>query len=247
MTIVDKNYTPYTGGQTVIGATPTIKFNDGKTNDFLSLGEHYTAPQYVANDLEDGDLSYTVQIEGLDFNVNTQGTHTINYSVSDKDGNTAYANRTVYVGNYNTFEGSNTLDDFKTWYSTVCGQSFNSSLYNSSTRQYNGSINCSNRNLYSIDLSTLSIFSTIKSLDLSNNNLNTIDFNELDLSVNNAKILEDLDLSHNNFSYIDFDPLYNLQNINNLWIQGNSLDYGTVAKREALYQIFNNRSLTIYF
>ncbi|HHH18947.1 MAG TPA: DUF5011 domain-containing protein, partial [Campylobacterales bacterium] len=251
VTIVDGDYDAYSGGGNVVGSAPTITFTDGKNSDFLSLGEQYVAPQYVANDFEDGDLTYWVQTQGLDFDVYTAGTHTVTYSVSDQDGNVAYAYRTVYVGDYGTAIGgsttSGTLEAFKTWYSTTCGQSFNETLYDATTREYRGDITCSYRNLSSIDLSTLSVFLTIKSLDLSHNNLDYINFDQLGLDVNNEKILEDLDLSYNNFSYIDFTPLHNLRNINNLWIQGNNLDYDTVEKREALYEIFNNRSLTIYF
>jgi len=253
VTIVgNSNYNIYTGTQQSVGSTPQITFSDGDTI-YLGLGQPYNNATYRAYDLEDGDLTNSVQVEGNNFDVNTAGVHTITYTVMDRDENTAYANRTVYVGNFGSgsnatwYNGSGGIDDFKNWYSSVCGQSFNSALYNANTGRYSGTISCSSRGLSSVDLSSLSIFSTIDGLDLSNNNLSSIDFNELDLAVNNVKILKVLDLSHNNFSYIDFTPLHNLRNINELWINGNNLDYSTVAKREALYRIFNNRSLTIYF
>jgi len=250
--LANDNYSLYNGGQQNIGSVPQITFNDGDTI-YLGLGQRYNNNTYRAYDLEDGDLTNSVQVEGNNFNVNTEGVYTVTYTVMDSDKNTAYANRTVYVGDFGSnsnstwYNGSGGIDDFKNWYSSVCGQSFNSALYNANTGRYSGTISCSARGLNSVDLSSLSIFSTIDGLDLSNNNLSDIDFNQLDLAVNNVKILKVLDLSNNNFSYIDFTPLHNLRNINELWINGNSLDYSTVAKREALYEIFNNRSLTIYF
>lgn len=253
VTIIDNNnYSLYNGGQQNIGSVPQITFSDGDTI-YLALGQPYNNTTYSAYDLEDGDLTSRVQVDGNNFNVNIAGVHTVTYTVMDRDENTAYANRTVHVGNFGAgsnatwYNGSGGIDTFQNWYSSVCGKSFNAALYNANTGQYSGTISCSSRGLSSVDLSPLSIFSTIDGLDLSNNNLSSIDFNELDLAVNNVKILKVLDLSNNNFSYIDFTPLYNLRNINELWINGNNLDYSTVAKREALYEIFNNRSLTIYF
>ena len=253
VTIVGGNYDSYNGGQQNIGSVPQITFSDGN-NDmlYLTLGEQYNAFTYRATDLEDGDLTNAVRVEGADFDVNREGTYTVIYSVVDSNENFVEKIRTVIVRSFNfgdqvDYSTTSDIDSFKVWYRDVCGKTFDTSLYNATYGSYNGKISCSNQGLYSIDLTALSIFSTIKSLDLSHNNLTNIDFNQLDLSVNNVKILEDLDLSNNNFSYIDFTPLHNLKNINNLWIQGNSLDYSTEAKREELYRIFNNRSLTIFF
>ncbi len=253
VTIVGGNYDSYNGGQQNIGSVPQITFSDGNNDTlYLTLGEQYNAFTYRATDFEDGDLTNAVRVEGADFDVNREGTYTVTYSVVDSNENFVEKIRTVIVRSFNLgnqvdYTTTSDIDSFKIWYRDVCGKSFNSSLYNATYGSYNGTISCSYQGLYTIDLTALSIFSTIKSLDLSHNNLTDIDFNQLDLSVNNVKILEDLDLSNNNFSYIDFTPLYNLKNINNLWIQGNSLDYSTEAKREALYRIFNNKSLTIFF
>jgi len=244
------SYNVYSGGNTGVGSQPTIFFTDGNGGDtlFLNLNQFYDRTAYYATDTEDGDLTASVVVSG---NVDTSvaGVYDVTYTVTDSDGNTATKTRTVYVGqsDLGTPVGSDNMTTFKTWYSNTCGQTFNASLYNAQTGAYNGKIDCSNQGLTSIDLSPLSVFVSIKSLDLSHNSLSSIDFNQLDLSVNNVKVLEDLDLSYNNFSYIDFQPLHNLKNINRLWIQGNNLDYSTKAKRDALYSIFNNRSLTIYF
>ena len=255
VTITDNDYQPYTGDTDTVytGSVPTITFTDGKSDTlFVNIGSTFDRFAYTAYDFEDEDITSSVTVTD-DIDLNTQGVYSIVYTVTDSDGNTVERVRTVNVSNYDSgtsYVEATEIDLFKTWYSETCGQQFRDDLYNPSTGEYNAPITCSNRNLTDIDLTTLSIFSTIRSLDLSHNNLSYIDFNQLDLYENNVKVLEDLDLSYNNFSEIDFTPLHNLRNINNLWIQGNpklALKYNTKAKRDALYRIFNNRSLKIYF
>ena len=253
ITAIATDYEPYVGENEVIytGSVPSITFTDGKSDTlFVNIGSTFDRSVFTAYDFEDGDLSSNVSVID-DIDINTAGVYTISYSVTDSDGNTVTRDRIVHVSNYDSgttyVKDVTEIDLFKTWYSETCGQEFRDDLYNESTGEYNAPITCSYRNLTDIDLTTLSIFSTIRSLDVSHNNLSYIDFYQLDLSVNNVKVLEDLDLSYNNFSEIDFTPLHNLRNINNLWLQGNNLDYNTKAKREALYRIFNNKSLTIYF
>lgn len=254
VTITESDSQPYNGNNTTYtGSVPTITFTDGKSDTlFVNIGSTFDRFAFTAYDFEDGDISNSVTVTD-DVDLTTQGVYSISYSVTDSDGNTIERVRTVNVANYDsgtTYVEATEIDLFKTWYSETCGQVFNDTLYNASTGEYNGAIVCSNRNLSYIDLTTLSIFSTIRSLDLSHNNLISIDFTQLDLTENNVKVLEDLDLSYNNFDYIDFTPLHNLRNINNLWINGNpelALRYNTKAKRDALYRIFNNQSLNIYF
>jgi len=251
VTITENDSEPYNGDDvTYTGSVPSITFTDGKSDTlFVNTGSTFDRFAYTAYDFEDGDITNNVTVTD-DVDLNTEGVYSISYSVTDSDGNTIERVRTVNVSNYDsggTYVEATEIDLFKTWYSETCGQQFRDDLYNESTGEYNAPITCSYRNLTDIDLTTLSIFSTIRSLDVSHNNLSYIDFYQLDLSVNNVKVLEDLDLSYNNFSEIDFTPLHNLRNINNLWLQGNNLDYNTKAKREALYRIFNNKSLTIYF
>lgn len=253
VTISDNSgYQPYTGNN-YRGSAPIITFTDGKSDTlFVNIGQSFDRFAFSANDFEDGDLTNSVTVTD-DVDINTQGVYSISYNVTDSDGNSVQRDRTINVSNYDsgtTYVEATEIDLFKTWYSQTCGQQFNTSLYNAATGEYNGKVDCSNSNLTDVDLTTLSIFSTIRSLDLSNNSLSYIDFNQLDLRLNNVKVLEDLDLSHNNFSEIDFTPLHNLRNINRLWIQGNpdlAPKYNTEAKRDALYKIFNNRSLVIYF
>ncbi len=64
----------------------------------LFVGENYVEPGYVATDLQDGDITYRVQING---NVDSQktGTYILIYSVSDNAGNIASVTRTVIVKN----------------------------------------------------------------------------------------------------------------------------------------------------
>jgi len=247
------NVIPYDGDQTYKGSVPEIKFPGGDPL-YLALGQEYDTA-YSATDFEDGDLGALVEIEGSDFNINQTGTYSVTYRVTDSDNNTVTKVRTVYVGNYETGNDTSTwsdntwndievsdLDNFKTWYSETCGKTFNDSLYNENTGYYNGAITCSNRGLDSIDLTTMSIFSSIRSVDFSHNNLDYIDLSPF----YSTRVIEKVDLSHNNFSSIDFTPLYNLKNINELWINNNNLNY-TKSEREEIYRGFNNKSFTIFF
>jgi hypothetical protein len=246
-------YDIYSGNRgNVVGSLPTITFTDNNFNSlFLRVGEVYDRFAYRADDLEDGDLTSRVRVGGDEVDTHRAGTYYVTYSVTDSDNNTVTRDRTIYVGDGDDLGelvgSSGDINTFKAWYRDTCGQNFIESAYNEATAEYNSKIDCSNRGLDAIDLTPLSVFRTIKSLDLSHNRLSSIDFNDLGLEENNVKVLEDLDLSYNNFDYIDFRPLHNLKNINRLWIQGNNLDYDTKEKREELYKIFNNRSLTIYF
>jgi len=135
------------------------------------------------------------------------------------------------------------IESFRDWYATTCGEVFNDALYNSSTGKYNGTINCGGKDLYTIDLNYMSVFTSIKDINLSHNHLGTIDFTPF----SNTNVIEVLDISYNELDNdIDFSPLFNLHNINELWIQGNNIHY-TRAEREELYRGFNNRSLYIGF
>jgi len=237
---------PYYGDQTYTsGSIPTITITDGDTL-YLPLGRAFT-PKATAEDFEDGDISSKIEISGDMVDINREGTYLVTYMVTDSDGNSVSKNQTIFIGDYGstsnyTYTTTDSLGSFKTWYSQTCGGSFNDNLYNSNTGYYNGEIDCKDKNLYSIDLSYLSIFSVIKSLNLSHNHLTEIDFTPLE----KTRVIEKIDLSYNNFSYIDFSPLYNLKNINELWINNNKLNY-TRSEREELYRGFNNRSFTIYF
>jgi len=113
---------------------------------------------------------------------------------------------------YNNY--SSDLDTFISWYDNTCGGTFNSSLYNESTRTYNGKIDCSNKGLRTIDLSPLSMFDGINEIDLSKNKLTDIDFS----------------------------PIKNLHTLYNLNIAYNTSTlkkkYDTVEERNALYRYF---------
>ena len=154
-------------------------------------------------------------------------------------------------GGYSYNEGTgSSIDSFKSWYSSVCNRTFNDSLYNVNTGVYNGEISCSGRNLTSITLYELSIFSTINGLDLSNNQLSNIDFSQLGLNslTNNTKILYSLNLKDNTLNTTNFDlfrPLRYLKNINNLDIKGNNFNYTCDELYELRTKVFNNKSLDI--
>jgi methionine-rich copper-binding protein CopC len=250
--IVDNGDPYYYGGQTYVGSAPTIIVSDGDIL-YLPIGRIFT-PRATASDPEDGDLTSQIQISGDSVNTYQAGEYVVTYSVIDSDGNSVYRNQTIFVGNYGNGDNggqqytddngynNSELDTFVSWYKSECGKDFDYSLYSSSTKRYQGEIDCSHRGLYHVDLAPMGIFSSIKTINLSYNNLSEIDFSPL----SNVRVIEKLDLRYNKFSHIDFSPLYHLKNINELWINGNNLNY-TRAEREELYRGFNNRSFTIYF
>ena len=177
VTIVDTNNGNggyYNGGQTYKGAIPEIKFPDGDPV-YLKIGEEFSKT-YSAYDLEDGDLGAQVQILNAGFDANTPaGTYVVTYRVTDSDGNTVEKKRTVFVG-YENSNTDQTIANFKTWYSMTCGKTFDNRLYDARTGAYDGAIECRDRNLYDIDLTQLGIFSSIRSIDFSDNHLREIDF-----------------------------------------------------------------------
>jgi len=121
-------------------------------------------------------------------------------------------------GGYNNNYSSNSsdLDTFIAWYANTCGGTFNSSLYNESSKTYNGTIDCSNRGLTSIDLSSLSMFDGINEIDLSKNKLTDIDFSP----IRNIHTLWKLNIA------------YNTQTLKN--------KYDTASERNALFRYFTN-------
>ncbi|MCH9740074.1 MAG: DUF5011 domain-containing protein [Epsilonproteobacteria bacterium] len=108
------------------------------------------------------------------------------------------------------------IESFKVWYYNTCGETFNESLYNATTSSYSGKIDCSNKGLDYIDLSQLSIFNSIDSIDL----------------------------GYNNLTDIDFSPIQDIQGLNYLYINNNTAtlksQYDTVSERNALFNFFTN-------
>ncbi len=208
------------------GSAPIITFNQDTV--YLTVGENFrTSPyynDYRATDIEDGDLTSRVIIDDSELNTNIAGTYTVRYSVTDSSGNYTARDKIVVVQNY--YNGGNSggsgnnyyseLDNFKSWYSSTCGRTFDESLYDASTRKYHGKIDCSHRGLSSIDLSPLSIFDGI----------------------------DDLDLSYNNLSYIDFSPIRDIHEMWGLHIDHNTQAlkerYDTEEERKALFRYFRN-------
>ncbi|MGC6480486.1 MAG: BspA family leucine-rich repeat surface protein [Flavobacteriaceae bacterium] len=68
----------------------------GSSTIVLQLGETFTDPAASATDETDGDLTSSITSSGT-VDVNTPGTYTITYGVSDAAGNEATATRTVIV------------------------------------------------------------------------------------------------------------------------------------------------------
>ena len=74
---------------------PVITLNQG-TSYTHNLNTAWVDPGYDANDTLDGNLTASVSITGS-VDVNSTGTYTLNYSVSDSAGNQSDVNRTVNV------------------------------------------------------------------------------------------------------------------------------------------------------
>ena len=67
--------------------------------------EPWAEPGYGASDVRDGNLTSSVSISGT-VDVNTTGTYTLTYTVSDAAGNEANATRTVRVMDYIPYDAS---------------------------------------------------------------------------------------------------------------------------------------------
>ncbi len=74
---------------------PVINLYGGEKVD-VYLGENYNEPGFDATDKEDGDLSKEVQVSGS-VNSATEGSYTLNYSVTDSYGSTTTVQRVVRV------------------------------------------------------------------------------------------------------------------------------------------------------
>lgn len=77
-------------------STPPVIILKGDNPTEITQGEIYEEAGYTAVDETDGDLSSSVIVTGKP-DVNSPGTYTITYEVSDKAGNKAAATRTVIV------------------------------------------------------------------------------------------------------------------------------------------------------
>lgn len=208
----------------------------GNSDIYINLGTTTVLENdsFIATDTVDGDLTYSVtRTDDIDFT--RVGVYTVTYFVEDSDGNSDTKTRRVTIldnsssSNNDNYEnedsdlgtpiggsGYSAIEDFKIWYYNTCGESFNSALYNASTGRYRGKINCSNKDLDYIDLSTLSVFSAIDTIDL----------------------------SHNRLTNIDFSPILDIEGLNYLYINNNTEElkrkYDSVSERKALFRSFTN-------
>jgi len=168
-----------------------------------------------------------VIVTGTDINTNTTGNYDDgNYNTDNYNNDNGYVDD--YTGQDNSnlgtlIDGGNSasninsdLDTFIAWYSNTCGGVFNNNLYNESTKSYNGTIDCSNRGLTSIDLTPLSMFDGINEIKLNNNRLTDIDFTP----IRDIHTLWKLNIS------------YNTQTLKN--------KYDTASERNALFRFFTN-------
>ncbi|MGC6423092.1 MAG: BspA family leucine-rich repeat surface protein, partial [Flavobacteriaceae bacterium] len=76
--------------------TPPVITLQGSSTIVLQLGETFTDPSASATDETDGDLTNSITSSGT-VDINTPGTYTITYRVSDAAGNQATATRSVIV------------------------------------------------------------------------------------------------------------------------------------------------------
>lgn len=63
----------------------------------IYVGDSFVEPGYSASDVEDGDLTSSVNVDYSALNVNSVGSYTIVYSVTDSNGNSVSVNRVVNV------------------------------------------------------------------------------------------------------------------------------------------------------
>jgi len=132
------------------------------------------------------------------------------------------------------------LESFKAWYQSECKGVFKSNLYIAKENRYNGTIDCKNKGLESVDLNYVAVFDSVYKLDLSYNKLKTIDLSPL----GKMKYINIIDLSHNKELYMtidDFKPLYNFEKIDELWINNDGFKL-TYEERNELYRNLNNTS-----
>jgi len=196
-------------------------------NDTYTLPTTTTTDDYV---IEDTPVDYTTTSDAdLGTLVTDDGT------TSDYTTDTSYTTTSGEVYD---------LESFKAWYATTCNGEYNPSLYDATQNKYNGTIDCQDKNLYSVDLSYLGIFDSIYKIDLSHNHLTTLDLSPL----GHMKVINILDLSYNELdNSLDLSPLYNLEAIDELWINNNNISY-TYEERVDLYRnLPNTKDDTVKF
>lgn len=77
---------------------PVIKLN-GNSYLAISIGAKYEEQGATAKDNKDGDLSSKIIIEGNNIDTSKEGKYKVKYKVTDSNGNEAFAERTIAVGN----------------------------------------------------------------------------------------------------------------------------------------------------
>ena len=82
--------------QISLGDAPVILLN-GEASISLTQGDTYAEQGATASDTEDGDISSAIAIAGDVVDGNTVGTYEVTYTVTDSEGNTTVATRSVTV------------------------------------------------------------------------------------------------------------------------------------------------------
>jgi len=86
-------YVEYTTDPTIIPPVITL-IGDNPIN--LNIGDTFSDPGATAQDNIDGDITASIEMTS-DVNTSAAGTYTVAYSVTDSDGNSAAASRSVFV------------------------------------------------------------------------------------------------------------------------------------------------------
>lgn len=103
---------------TTDSSKPTLTVSEELT--FVKLNSDFDILKDVkAFDTEDGNLIEQVRVTTNDFNVNKTGTYTVEYSVTDSDGNTVTTAREIYVYSDATFASNTDWKSAQTAWKTV--------------------------------------------------------------------------------------------------------------------------------
>jgi len=143
------------------------------------LNKLWLEPGYEASDVRDGNLTSSVSVSGT-VDVNTTGTYTLTYTVSDAAGNEANATRTIHVAEILDFRGLD-ISDMK-WR----GSDLSSSLFDESVIFSNGTsgvdLSSTGANLSDLNLSGVNFTgSNLSGVNLKDSNLSVASLAQVSL------------------------------------------------------------------
>ena len=111
--------------------SPILSITPSATEVYVSVGESWSLPSVSATDDVDGDITEFVTLDDDNYDLNTTGTYTLTWSVSDTAGNAATLSLTLYVydnngGNNDTFYSE---DAYYSSLNGLSGSSLEDALY----------------------------------------------------------------------------------------------------------------------